>query len=104
MPDLEIIADYGDLCGDCRVWHAAEGALYWTDCSGSRFYRYDPEANRHAVVHQGFQVNGFRPNRAGGFVVTNNQGVWLWDGGARQTLICSKIDGAVCQLNDCIAD
>ena len=104
MSEVEIIADYGDLCGECPVWDASTLCLYWTDLSGSRFYRYDRATNRSVVVSTGFQVSGFRLNRAGGFVVANNEGVWLWDGAAARVRICGQVDAAPCQVNDCIAD
>jgi len=104
MAEVEIIADNGDLCGECPVWDASAACLYWTDLSSQRFYRYDRSTGRHAVVAAGFQISGFRRNRAGGFVVTNSEGVWLWDGAASRVRICAEVGGAPCQLNDCIAD
>lgn len=104
MPDLETIADYGDLCGECPVWNAAAGYLYWTDLTGRRFYRYQPDTGAHAVVYSGFQVCGFRLNRSGGFAVTNSEGIWLWDGAGARIRLCAEVDGAPCRVNDCAAD
>jgi sugar lactone lactonase YvrE len=44
---IEIIADYGDLCGECPVWDEVTNALYWVDAVGKRFYRYEPGTQRH---------------------------------------------------------
>jgi D-xylonolactonase len=100
---LSVIADYGDLCGECPVWDPA-GTLFWTDIAGCRFYRYQPSSGRHEIVHEGLQINGFRLNRPGGFVITNSQGIWLWDGADRVKLIAGEVDGSKLQVNDCIAD
>jgi len=104
MAAPEIVADYGDLCGEGPLWNCAEQALYWTDIAGRRFYRCSWPDRRHEIVHQGFEVAGFAFNASGGFVVVNSSGIWLWDGAAERTLIADTADGHRCALNDCIAD
>ncbi len=99
----EIVAS-GDLCGECPVWNPAAGRLYWTDCVGLTFHCYDPAANRHEVLKSGIEIYGFRPNRTGGFVVTNTAGVWTWDGAADLRLVAERAEGTRLQLNDCTAD
>ena len=101
---IQVIADYQDLNGECPVWDPERGVLYWTDCAARRFYRYDPWSEDHELVKSGLEINGYRLNRPGGFVVTNNSGIWLWDGAGEPTLIASEVDGAKCQMNDCVAD
>ncbi len=103
MSEVAVIADYGDLCGECPVWDGA-GSLFWTDIAGCRFYRYHQSSGRHEIVREGLQINGFRLNRPGGFVITNAGGVWLWDGAGTVRLIAEEVDGSKLQLNDCIAD
>ncbi|MGC9998933.1 MAG: SMP-30/gluconolactonase/LRE family protein [Bryobacteraceae bacterium] len=99
---IEVIADYQDQCGECPVWNPERSVLNWTDCTGLRFYEYD--GVRHKILRSGFQVNGFRVHRNGGFVVVNNEGVWYWDGVGAPGLILAQAEGEACQLNDCIAD
>ena len=101
---VETIADYHDLCGECPIWDAASETLYWTDCAGLRFYKYRPTANRHEMIMSGLEINGYRLNEPGGFVITNNSGIWLWEGAEKTTLIASDVDGAKCQMNDGISD
>lgn len=101
---MEIIANYENACGECPVWDAATGTLYWTDSDLSKFFRYVPATGRHEMVHSGFQVSGFALNRAGGFVVTNTEGVWLWDGGGAKHRILHEILDRPAVLNDCTAD
>ncbi len=40
MPELSVIADYGDLCGEGPIWDVKAQRLYWTDITGQKFYSY----------------------------------------------------------------
>lgn len=104
MAELAIAADGGDLCGECPVWDAETRGLYWTDIERRMFCRYDLQSGSWEVLKHGLQINGFRRNAAGGFVITNSGGAWLWDGADAVKLIADTVDGAPCRLNDCIAD
>jgi sugar lactone lactonase YvrE len=104
MTEVSILADYGDLCGECPIWDSDAGCLFWTDIAGSRFYRYHQLSNTHEIVREGLQISGFSLNQPGGFVVTNSKGIWLWDGDAGVSLIADQVSGSICQMNDCIAD
>ena len=104
MADLSILADYGDLCGEGPLWDGDHQQLYWTDCVGLRFYRYDGGSRKHECIKHGFEINSFAINEPGGFVVANNTGIWLWDGVRAPVLIADHADRSKCQLNDCIAD
>ena len=104
MSQLIIVADYGDLCGEGPLWDAEAGALYWTDCVGLKFYRYRPAANQHEIIEQGLEINGAARDASGGFAITNNSGIWYWDGNEKLRLIAEEADGTECQMNDCIAD
>lgn len=104
MTEISILADYGDLCGECPVWDGDAACLFWTDIAGSRFYRYRPSSNRHEILREGLQISGFRVNQPGGFVITNSKGIWLWDGTSLVRSIASQVSGSTCQMNDCIAD
>jgi D-xylonolactonase len=101
---LEVVADYGSLCGEGPLWDAETQVLYWTDIDGKKFYRFLWNQRRHELLHDGFQVNGCCLQRSGGFVVTNSHGVWLWDPPAQPKLLASQAEGNECVLNDCIAD
>lgn len=39
------VAAVKDWCGEGAVWHAAEGALYWTDINRSLIHRYGPDGD-----------------------------------------------------------
>ena len=104
MSDLITVADYGDLCGEGPIWDEMTGHLYWTDIVGQQFYRYHAASGKHEVVKQGLEIHGFRFNRPGGFVITNSQGIWLWDGADKLKSIADEVDGSKCHVNDCVAD
>jgi len=71
---------------------------------GQRFYRLQPASRKHEILKEGLEINGYRLNRQGGFVITNNSGIWLWDGKDQLELIAAEVDGAKCQINDCMSD
>ena len=104
MHEPIIVADYGDLCGEGPLWDNSCSTLYWTDITGLKFYRYQPSIARHELLYQGSEISGFALNQSGGFVVTNTQGIWLWDGQGQFQPLASQVDGHRCQMNDCIAD
>jgi len=104
MPELEVIANYGDLCGEGPLWDSRSNQLFWTDMTGQRFYCFDWATQKHRIVKESYEVCGFAFNSWGGFVVANSSGVWLWDGAANAQLVADQADGSKCQLNDCIAD
>jgi D-xylonolactonase len=101
---IEIVADDGNLCGEGPLWDERENSLYWTDITGRRFYRYRWRERSHETLHGGFQVGGFCQQRDCGFLVTNDDGFWLWRPGDAPVLLGSEADGEKCVLNDCAAD
>jgi D-xylonolactonase len=102
---VDVIADFGDLCGECPIWHADEAVLYWTDCGGRKFYRYQSANGKSELIHHGLEINGFRRIEGGGFVLTNNSGIWLWPGaGSEPEELVVEVSGAACRMNDCVAD
>jgi sugar lactone lactonase YvrE len=104
MEKSALLADTGDLCGECPVWDPRAQRLYWTDCVGLKFHCYDWRSRAYRLVKAGVEIYGFRPNRRGGFVVTNTSGVWLWGGDGDLALVAAEAEGTRLQLNDCCAD
>jgi D-xylonolactonase len=100
---IEVVADYGDLCGEGPLWDDRKQVLYWTDIDGKKFYRYLWKEQRHERVHEGFKVNGFTLQE-NGFVVTNSEGIWLWTPPSTPKLLAAEVDGKDCTMNDCVAD
>ena len=99
---IETVADFENLCGECPVWDAESKSLYWTDCSGRKFFRY--RDGKPEQLHDGLEITGFRLNQSGGFTIANAGGVWLWDGVGDPVPVCTEVEGHRCQLNDCTAD
>ena len=104
MPELTVIADYGDLCGEGPIWDASCKRLYWTDIIGQKFYCYDWSPRKTWAVKEGWEIAGAALNRAGGFVIANSSGIWLWEDGGAPRLVADQADGSKCQMSDCIAD
>ena len=103
MDQINIIAEYGDLCGEGPVWDPESGCLYWTDIEGQRFFRFHQASNKHEVVKQGLEISGYSLNRRGGFVIGNSRGIWLWDGADGLRVIAEQVENSKCQINDAIA-
>jgi D-xylonolactonase len=101
---IEVVADYGDLCGEGPLWDDKKNVLYWTDIDGKKVYRFLWNERRHELLHDGFQVNGWCMQQSGGFVVTNANGIWLWNPNSKPILLASEADGKDCVMNDSIAD
>jgi D-xylonolactonase len=100
---LSVIADDGNLCGECPVWHPDEQTLYWTDAGSGRLYRYKwPDGGRELILHN-FDVNGFALDESGGLVLVNNEGVWFWNQADPPSLVAREINGRKLRLNDCVA-
>src|SRR5437764_1756698 len=104
QPAIEVVADYGDLCGEGPLWDDKKQILYWTDIDGKKSYRYLWKDGRTEFVLKGFEVNGWTMQESDGFVVTNSSGIWLWNPPAEPILLASELDGKDCVMNDCIAD
>jgi sugar lactone lactonase YvrE len=104
MPELSVLADYGDLCGEGPLWDRRTNTLYWTDINGKCFYRLNWSTREHERIQSGFEVAGYAFQEPDGFVVVNAQGIWQWDGEDEPRLSITEADGTKCQMNDCIAD
>ncbi len=104
MRPIEIVASYGDLCGEGPLWSGREQALYWTDTVGRRLYRCTWPERKHGIVHQGLEICGLALHAFGGFVIVNSGGVWIWDCKGDLHLVVDSVEDKKCVLNDCIAD
>jgi D-xylonolactonase len=102
IPD--IVADFGDLNGEAPVWDESTACLYWTDCVGLKFSRFDSHTGKSEILRRGLEITGYALNAGGGYVIANSKGIWFWDGADQVKLIASEVDGAICQMNDAAAD
>lgn len=104
MSEVAIVADFGDLCGECPVWNAESHVLEWIDCVGGKLLQLQWPSRQSAISRSEVAISGFRRNRPGGYAITNSRGVWLWDGAEEFSSVVSEVDGRPCQVNDCVAD
>lgn len=104
MAGLSVIADERNLCGESPIWDVEHQQLFWTDCVGLKFFRYDWSTEKHRTLKTGLEINGYALAQPTGFVVTNNSGIWRWDGKEILAKIIDHAEGSKCQMNDCIAD
>ena len=102
--EASVVADFGDLCGECPVWNSEENVLEWIDCVGGNLLRIGWPSRNSRITRKDVKISGFRRNRAGGYVITNSQGVWLWDGAEKYDCLAREVKGRPCQANDCVAD
>jgi len=104
MKHVEVVADYGNLCGESPLWDPITRSLYWSDCSGWKLYRFHEPSGRHQLLKEGLEINGLTLNRDGGFVICNNQGIWVWDGADKVELFADCADNSKLYTNDSVAD
>ena len=100
---VEMVGSTGDLCGECPLWLPREQALLWTDITGRRAHRFQPETQRSERLQEGFEISGLVPHMDGGFITVNSSGVHYWDGLSGFTSIRLQT-AEILQLNDCVAD
>ena len=78
---VETVADYGDLCGECPLWHGETQTLYWTDIAGKRLCRCTWPERHHQIIHEQLEISGIALNTASRFVIVNSgacgPGIWM---------------------------
>lgn len=102
--EAELAVPCHNACGEAPLWDSGLQTLFWTDCTGLQFFRFSPATGDWEVLSDGVEVYGFRKNRAGGFVLTNLSGIWLWDGHGAMLPVLTALEDRPCQANDCTAD
>ena len=58
MTSVQIIANTGDLCGECPLWAASSQSLYWTDIAGRKVFHLAWPSGRHSMVLEDFEISG----------------------------------------------
>jgi D-xylonolactonase len=103
---LEIVADFADLCGENPLWHPLEKRLYWTDILRGRLYWYDPATGKSEQCYEGQMVGGFTFQADGSLLLFREQGnVVVWRNGKVLKTIVDFIPAERdCRFNDVIAD
>jgi len=74
---FELVLDVRCRLGECPVWSAKEGALWFTDITGRQLHRFRPDAGDHDVVPADEEVGCLALVRGGGLIVGSRSGIWL---------------------------
>jgi sugar lactone lactonase YvrE len=100
MGTSEVLADYGDLCAESRLWDRVHKQVYWTDITGKRFFRRSLQERKSKAISEGFKLAVFAIQDNGAFEVNTNS-FKLWDGAGKKSLIADEVDTKRCALSDC---
>ena len=74
---IEKVASPNAHVGEGPVWNSKEKKIYWTDISGGKLYRYDPNKKTNEKRHDGINIGGFRFNESGGIILGSWEGIYL---------------------------
>jgi sugar lactone lactonase YvrE len=99
-----VLANLGDSCGECPLWHSEKQTLYWTDIAQKKLHAYSWPDRRHRMIYEGLEISGIALHHSSGFVIVNSGGVWIWKPEAEPQLVVDQVEDSRCALNDCIAD
>lgn len=73
------VLDIKASLGECAIWSAAEGVLYWVDINAPTLNRFDPRTGDNRAMPMPSSIGCFALRREGGFVVALRDGIWLAD-------------------------
>ena len=76
MTGVERLTDPVDAVGESPVWHAAEGALYWTDITARRIHRLHLETGRRDSWSLPEMAGCFAFDRRGGLIAGMQSGIF----------------------------
>jgi sugar lactone lactonase YvrE len=96
------VLDARALLGECPVWSAAEGVLYWVDIDAPALNRFDPATGRNTAMPMPSSIGCFAIRSSGGFVVALRDGFWLVraDGSLERKIADAPYDPAHHRFND----
>ena len=88
--------------GECPVWSAAEGALYWVDINAPSLNRFDPSRGVNVAMPMPASIGSFALRAGGGFVVALRDGIWLADalGALERRIATPPYDSPRYRFND----
>ena len=70
------VLDIKASLGECAIWSAAEGVLYWVDINAPTLNRFDPRTGDNRAMPMPSSIGCFALRREGGFVVALRDGIW----------------------------
>jgi sugar lactone lactonase YvrE len=96
------VLDVGASLGECPLWSAAEGVLYWIDINAPSLNRFDPASGANVAMPMPESIGCYALRERGGFVVALRSGIWLCDGHGRleRQVAAAPYDVAQFRFND----
>jgi sugar lactone lactonase YvrE len=96
------VLDIRASLGECAIWSASEGVLYWVDINAPSLNRFDPATGRNVAMPMPSSIGCFALRRDGGFVVALRNGLWLAasDGSIERKVAGAPFDPAHHRFND----
>ena len=79
MTEVRCVLDAQALLGECPVWSAEEGALYWVDILAPALHRLDPATGTRHSWPMPQSIGSFGLRERGGAVVALRSGFHLFD-------------------------
>lgn len=103
-PEIKIIADDGNLCGEAPIWDTRANRLLWADISRSIMYEYRPVTGVKTILSTGLMISGIALHEDGRLLVAGATGVHLWSGQDDYQTIVATHEGETFFCNDMSAD
>ena len=74
-PSLEVVATTTNAVGESPLWHAGEGAVYWTDIPAKALHRLDVSTGAHTRYDVDAMVGCLAVADDGGLIAATQRGV-----------------------------
>lgn len=88
--------------GECPIWSARDGALFWADIDAPSINRFDPASGRNVAMPMPSTIGSFALRRPHGFLAALRDGIWLVraDGTLDRRVIDAPYDPKHHRFND----
>ena len=106
MPDPVCISQPRALLGECPIWSADEGVVYWVDIRGRKIHRTDPATRDSQSWDMPQQVGMIARRQSGGLVAGLEDGIYAFnpDDGKLDRLVSLEQDRPENRPNDSKCD
>ncbi len=104
MPEIQIITDQGDACGEGPLWDADSSCFYWVDITGEKLHTCYWPSKQVTSTHPGFPLSALALAESKNLLVAGTGGLWIWDRQGEKRQLFHDYHGQALALNDCIAD
>lgn len=94
MAGFEPVLTIEARLGECPLWDAAAGVLWWVDILAPALNRFDPATGENAAIAMDEHIGCVALRRGGGFVAGMRSGIWLLDPEGRKERMLGNPQGA----------